>query len=250
MAQGVWRPKTNKILVAAARRALAACADLGQTIQWQHMKTHSGDTWKDRADELAKMGAALAEPTAAPPERRNTSSDPPLQPTRLADVSVRWVTWQLTEARRVLRARTAHGTLNAISGSLDAGGVAAAGAARLALLEAEASHPGGAAHAREAKAAVQQAMRALADPSVRRRETRERKQGWLSSVLRCPINVGALKRLSEERGTESIGMGIGPNARSVYRTQAWCSKSSTRCRPRPQASTAWKYSTTALRTRQ
>eukprot|EP00966_Prymnesium_polylepis_P279055 6446771-Prymnesium_polylepis.1 len=216
MTQGEWKPKKNKRLVAAARTLLARCATNGLAVQWLHVKAHSGHKWNDRADELAKLGAGLAAPSAA--ARATRAPAAPLKPAALDDAAVRWVNWNPSETGRVLRARTAHGVLNAVAGCLPStASVRDAGDAQMARLENETQQTP-TEDMRQARATVRDAVRKLLDPAARRREVQDRKKGWRSSVLTCPINVVALRDLSAARGTATVAHGSGQHTRAVTYT--------------------------------
>ena len=55
-ARGRSRVRKNAEQVSALRGAVRAASGV-ITIGWKHVKEHSGDTWNDRADALAKQGA-------------------------------------------------------------------------------------------------------------------------------------------------------------------------------------------------
>jgi len=59
---GRWRAKLPA--TQAYRDFIRNC---GVALSWCKVKAHSGDTWNERADDLAKQGAAFADKTAAPP---------------------------------------------------------------------------------------------------------------------------------------------------------------------------------------
>jgi ribonuclease HI len=64
-AKGSW--KTNKPLTQRYAAFVRACP---VKVKWTKVKSHSGDTWNDRADELAKQGTGVSDMKA-------NSSQPP-----------------------------------------------------------------------------------------------------------------------------------------------------------------------------
>ena len=112
MTQGKWRPKKgkNETLINTAKRTLEL-AEMTMIVLWKHVKGHSGDKWNDRADELADRGAELSESIATPAERVEEEDNDPVQQS-LDTTPLLGLTKDRSEALRILRARTLHGTLN------------------------------------------------------------------------------------------------------------------------------------------
>jgi ribonuclease HI len=57
MARRIWRPSANFALVLETRAAVDAAESVSR-ISWQHIFGHTGDMLNERADSLAKFGAA------------------------------------------------------------------------------------------------------------------------------------------------------------------------------------------------
>ncbi len=51
-----WRPKTNIPLILMCHTALLAVEAMGIVVEWTKVVSHTGDTFNERADRLAKCG--------------------------------------------------------------------------------------------------------------------------------------------------------------------------------------------------
>ena len=116
--------------------------------------------------------------------------------------AVRGVTWEATEAARVERARTRHGVLNLpVRGNRSTTLLVAAQHECERLLAQELQSQRATAECiQRALTRVRQAAKQLEDKAMQRLEVRERKAGWYTTILECPINVAALQRLKVSEG--------------------------------------------------
>ena len=64
LVQRFWRPRSNFSIVLAARQIYDAARDVA-TIRWEHVDSHTGEFWNDRADVLAKHGATRDSPRSS-----------------------------------------------------------------------------------------------------------------------------------------------------------------------------------------
>ena len=172
-------------------------------VRFLHVKGHSGNKWNDRADALAAEGAAACTPHTTPVTKKaegvSAQGDAPLYASKR---TVRGVTWEATETTRIERARTRHGVLNLpVRGNRSPALLAAAQRECESLLAQELQRRQATAECvQRALTRVRQAAKQLEDKAMQRLEVRERKAGWYTMILECPINVAALQRLKASEG--------------------------------------------------
>ena len=162
-------------------------------------------------DELAEEGGRQCTQYTTPALAKAPSPLPAVQVGGQATVTpagktIRWVTWQPTEAGRVKRAGSAHGVLNLLpTKTRSVATLQETARGRVKLITAERTAKQISAEgAVDACERVRRAAAELADPARQRYEARRRKLGWFTCELRCVLNVHALQQLRADKGDRKI----------------------------------------------
>ena len=208
MTQGKWRPKKgkNETLINTAKRTLEL-AEMTMIVLWKHVKGHSGDKWNDRADELADRGAELSESIATPAERVEEEDNDPVQQS-LDTTPLLGLTKDRSEALRIMRARTLHGTLNtcARGKELKSDQVKEQASRCRARLKEQLSRKECSATLTEsAETRLASAERRLLNPSEKRRERSERKKPRYTTTTLSRIDMDALEAMKLADGDKQWG---------------------------------------------
>ena len=208
MTRGKWKPKKgrNEKLINAAKKTLEL-AEMTMAVRWKHVKGHSGDKWNDRADELADRGAELSENTAIPGERVEAEDNDPIQQT-LDTTPLLGITKDRSEALRIMRARTLHGTLNtsARGKELKPDQVKEqASRCQGRLTEQLSRKECSVALTEAAETRLASAERRLLNPSERRRERKERKKPRYTTTTLSRIDMNALEEMKLADGDKQWG---------------------------------------------
>ena len=118
MTQGIWRPKQHKEYIKYIREKERE-ANKRSSVHWKHVKGHSGDTWNDRADELAEEGRKIQPEINTEGEEGNQTQNTvgtrqvltTLGPTGWGESTCHYYRYK-GEVARILRATTKLGELN------------------------------------------------------------------------------------------------------------------------------------------
>ena len=202
MTRGRWKPKRHKKLVSTARAVLAHAQSCCAAVQWLHVKGHSGDVGNDRADALAREGAAGSR---AAPRVDTAAARDPISPPEVG--GVRWIGWDPSESARVARALTKHGVLNLVADKAWTRQELSRAAAKVARrVRADEGHGRtSAGDGARAVASAREAVAALTAPGVAATERAARRRGWATCTVRCEVNAPHLLAYARVHADRRVG---------------------------------------------
>ena len=215
MTKGTWKPKKglNERLIQMAKEELRKTKDMMQ-VSWRHVKGHSGNKWNDRADELADLGAESNDVPDSDANNGSGGEDEPRQPRDTTPML--GITTDRSEALRIMRSSTMHGTLNTSARRKELDAAQIKNQLEKCRKRLEDGHRRG-----ECSTALKDmadnkltsaAMR-LQDPRERRRERELRKKDKFTTQIVSEIDVEGLETLEDRKRQETWG---GTGSKKTY----------------------------------
>ena len=215
MTRGTWKPKKglNEGLIQTAKGELKKTEKVMQ-VTWKHVKGHSGDKWNDRADELADRGAEENDATDAGANVSDGEEETPMHPRDTTPLL--GITTDRSEALRIMRSSTMHGTLNTSARRKEMNAAQIAVQLEKCSRRLEEGHRRGDCTATlkdMADTKLRSAAARLQDPRERRREREARKKDKYTTQIVSTVDMDGLNTLKREKGQEKWG---GTGSKKTY----------------------------------